>query len=287
VQMFQADSVVVIPARWASSRFPGKMLALFRGVPIVVRVARQAALAVGTERVVVVTDHPRIADAVDSHGFKVECENVECSSGTARVAWMTKHRNIVDTNVKYIVNVQGDEPMIDPEHIQRVLNRLRTESQSKHENLEKCQIATLATPIRSISDLFDENCVKVVRDRNNRAMYFSRSPIPHIFGSFESAEVFERLITEQAVSNEGMFLRHIGIYGFTKEFISSIADDADNQNSEKKCANLANCESLEQLEWLQNAHPIRLDVVQNAFPGIDTPEDIDRLDKLVIKSKPD
>ena len=160
------DFVVAVPARYASQRLPGKPLRKIAGVPMIVRVC-QRALAAGAREVVVATDDARIADALDGNGVEVVMTRADHASGTDRLAELARMRAWQEDLI--VVNLQGDEPQAPVSGIQAVAQALAASS---------APMATLATPIQSIDELFDPNCVKLVRGGNDNALYFSRAPIP-------------------------------------------------------------------------------------------------------------
>jgi len=240
--------VAIIPARFASTRLPGKPLVDIHGKPMVVHVMERA-LESGAERVIVATDNQDVARAVEAAGGEVCMTRPDHQSGTERLAEVIDHYQFPDDTV--IVNVQGDEPMIPPVIIRQVADNLASSSAG---------MATLAVPIESAEEAFNPNAVKVVRDANGYALYFSRATIPWDRERF-------------AVSRETIgdhFLRHIGIYGYRAGFIRRYV--------RWEASPLEHIELLEQLRVRWYGEKIHVDVAK-AIPsvGVDTPEDLLRV----------
>ncbi|MEM7587702.1 MAG: 3-deoxy-manno-octulosonate cytidylyltransferase [Acidobacteriota bacterium] len=229
--------VGAIPARYASVRLPGKPLRLLAGRPIIEHVYRRAAQASSLSRVVVLTDDERIATAVTAFGGKCEMTPVDCASGTDRIAHAAR-----GWDAAAVVNIQGDEPMIEPTVIERVAQHLRDHRSDG--------MVTLASPL-SDEDFDNPNVVKVVRNRQGYALYFSRAAIPHP----RRADAAPRL-------------QHIGIYGYRTELLLELAGLEPTP--------LELNESLEQLRALEHGIPIRVLDAARCEPGIDTPEDLAR-----------
>lgn len=238
------DFIVVIPARFASTRFPGKPLALIDGIPMIVHVIRRAQES-GARRVIVATDDPRIEAVVTPHA-EVCMTSTQHQSGTERIAEVIERMHIEANNI--IVNVQGDEPFIAASSICLVATNLAE---------SHCEMATLATPIVEHADRTNPNVVKVVRNVRGEALYFSRSVIP-----------FER----ETMPNESDYLRHLGIYAYRAAYVQRYLGYARTT--------LEHVESLEQLRALWYGDRIHVDVLdENPAPGIDTPEDLERLNR--------
>jgi len=285
--MVFAAALCVIPARYGSTRFRGKALELFRGVPIVVRAAQVGALAVGADRVIVATDDYRIASVVRSAGFRAEMTDQRCASGTARIAWLLAHCGSTLPTSNVIVNLQGDEPAARASHVRQLVHRFHTLSATV--NLENC-VVTLCAPITSADQLFDPNCVKVVRDHSDRALYFSRAAIPSSVGG--DAELRQRVSEERKHhrnvgspnTSRTPFLRHIGMYAFSPSFA---AKHLSEHAAVFGHSMLESCESLEQLRWLEYGCHIYVHQVQGAFRGVDTPHDLAILEhELQTKTLP-
>ena len=247
--------VVVIPARQASTRLPGKMLADLAGKPMVLRVAEQA-LASRATRVVIATDHADIAQAARKGGIETLMTRVDHASGTDRLAEAVKQLGL--TNETIVVNVQGDEPLIDPQLINRVAQQLTLDTQAA--------IATCASPLADLTSLFNPNVVKVVCDQRDRALYFSRAPIPWDR---------ERFHTEpRTLASDHPALHHIGLYAYRVEFL---------QRFPKLSAGvLERLEMLEQLRALEHGYAITvLKIASHPGAGVDTPEDLLRVRQLL------
>lgn len=236
-----------IPARYASVRLPGKPLRMLAGRPLIEHVYRRCREASSLSRVVVLTDDVRIAEAVAGFGGECEMTPEDCASGTDRIAHAAR-----GWNASAIVNVQGDEPLIDPAAIEMVARHLR--------ETPEASMVTLAAPI-SDQDFADPNVVKVVRDRRGHALYFSRAAIP--YPRREGAA--ERSFAKR--------LAHVGIYGYRKDVLLRLA--------ELEPSPLERCESLEQLRALDNGIPIRVLEVASSEPGVDTPEDLARAEAML------
>jgi len=242
-------SYVVIPARYASTRLPKKMLLCETGKPLVqyaYEAAKKAKLPAG---VIVATDQPEIFDVVKNFGGKAIMTDPNAASGTDRIAEVAAKLK----DVAIFVNVQGDEPEMRPESID-LLVRLLVD----HPDV---QMATLCTPIRSRKMLEDPACVKVVRDKNQRALYFSRSVIPHP----------RNWSDEMLIADPPLFYLHLGVYAYRREFLLKMGGLPQSP--------LETTESLEQLRVLANGYPILCSVVEHSARGIDTREDYDQFVK--------
>ncbi len=238
-----SDAIIgAIPARYASVRLPGKPLRLLAGRPLIEHVYRRSSRAASLSRVVVLTDDERIAEAVAGFGGECEMTPADCASGTDRIAHAARR-----WQAAAIVNIQGDEPLIDPAAIETVARRLRQHAGES--------MVTLAAPI-SERDFADANVVKVVRDRRGYALYFSRAAIPHP----RYSGVAERL-------------GHVGLYGYRKDVLLQLAALEPSP--------LEKSESLEQLRALENGIAIRVLEVESSEPGVDTPEDLARAEALL------
>ncbi|HBH67515.1 MAG TPA: 3-deoxy-manno-octulosonate cytidylyltransferase, partial [Erwinia persicina] len=234
--------------RFASARLPGRPLVDIHGKPMVVHVMERA-LESGADRVIVATDHPDVARAVEAAGGEVCMTRPDHQSGTERLAEVIDHYQFPDDTV--IVNVQGDEPMIPPVIIRQVADNLAQSSAG---------MATLAVPVDSAEEAFNPNAVKVVRDANGYALYFSRATIPWDRERFAASR--------DTIGDH--FLRHIGIYGYRAGFIRRYVG--------WEASPLEQIELLEQLRVLWYGEKIHVDVAK-AIPsvGVDTPEDLLRV----------
>lgn len=245
---------VVIPARYASTRLPGKPLADIAGQPMIVRVAAAARRA-QSDGVWVATDDERIAAAVRRHGFDAVMTRADHASGTDRIAEVADQLNWGDADI--VVNVQGDEPLLDPALIEAVAEALRRDSDAA--------MATAAHPIAAAADFFNPNVVKVVCDERGRALYFSRAPIPWDRDSFAGKPgVLPADLPAQ---------RHIGVYAYRVKFLRRFGQLAASP--------LERCESLEQLRALWHGYPIQVVSIDHPpAPGVDTLEDLERVRRL-------
>ena len=242
-------AIGVIPSRWGSTRFPGKSLAPVGGKPLLAWVVERARQARRLAEILVATDDARIAAAAESFGVAVAMTSPDHPSGTDRIAEAIRGR---DADV--VVNVQGDEPLIDPALIDRVAGTLL--------DAADWDMATAAAPIRSAEELHNSDVVKVVRARDGRALYFSRSVIPHVRGAPAGHPPVP-----------GEHFRHIGIYGYRRAFLERLVQ-------EPPCA-LENLEKLEQLRALSIG--CRMAVLDGeAFGiGVDSPADVPKAEALL------
>ncbi|MCP4580369.1 MAG: 3-deoxy-manno-octulosonate cytidylyltransferase [candidate division Zixibacteria bacterium] len=239
----------IIPARYASRRFPGKALATLGGLPIVVRVYNQAKKATIFDDVIVATDDQRIFDTVSQHDGKVVMTTGNYICGSERVAAVAK-----DLKADIFVNIQGDEPLISPQIIEKVANCLIDNP--------KALMSTACSPITDIEEIDNPNVVKVVMDKNNRALYFSRSRVPW----------FETRGREIDLKTIPIF-HHFGIYGFTAEFLQKFRSLGQS--------NLEIIESLEQLRALENGYDIYCVSSKQIYTGIDSQEDLFKAEQLL------
>jgi len=245
---------VVIPARYASTRLPAKPLLDIGGKPMVVRVAEQA-LASGAEEVVVATDHIEIFNMVENFGLKPLMTRVDHLSGTDRIAEVVAHFKWSDDVL--VVNVQGDEPLIEPSLIHQVALNLNTHTQAS--------IATVCHPIHHKDTLLNPNVVKVVMDVHGYAMYFSRAPIPYPRDAFlQSLDL-----------PDGMCVyRHVGIYAYRASFLRAYANLTP--------APIEQYEALEQLRAMWHGHKISVSISDKApATGVDTFQDLELVRKLI------
>ena len=251
--------VAAVPARFAASRLPGKPLADIGGRPMVVRVADQAARS-GAAEVWVAADDPRIVAAVEACGHRACLTRADHPSGTDRLAELAALRGWSDDTV--VVNVQGDEPLIDPDLVAAVAARL-------HEDVE-ASIATACHPLRAVGALFDPNVVKVVLDRHERALYFSRAAIPWAREAFAAGPP----PADTALPADLPVLRHIGLYAYRVAALRRLAALPP--------AAIERSESLEQLRALWHGEPISVVVTPRApQAGVDTPADLERVRAIV------
>ncbi|HEX5000890.1 MAG TPA: 3-deoxy-manno-octulosonate cytidylyltransferase [Bacteroidia bacterium] len=239
----------IIPARYGSTRFPGKPLALIHGISMIQRVYRRAAEAKLLDVVAVATDDKRIADHVTAFGGHVIMTNSSHQSGTERCAEAV---SLLGDQYETVVNIQGDEPYIHPGQIDQLVACF---------SRPETAIATLIKTIANSADLDNVHLPKVVVSETGNAMYFSRSIIP-----YAKPEEREWLV------REGRYYKHIGIYGYRTDVLKKLAVLPKGM--------LESCESLEQLRWLENGYSIAAAVSMHDNFAVDTPEDILSIEKL-------
>lgn len=236
----------IIPARFASTRFPGKPLANINGKSMIRRVYEQVVKVDLLTKVIVATDDKRIEAEVVSFGGNVIMTKSTHPSGTDRCREILEK---VGEEFDAVVNIQGDEPFIDPEQINQVAN-LISETET--------QIATLGKPIKSADELFNPNVVKVVFDYYGNAVYFSRHPIPYLRG-----------IDTQNWVEKFYYHKHLGIYAYKSNILKQI--------TELSVSTLEKAESLEQLRWIENGLKIKVGITNIEGFAIDTPDDLEKL----------
>jgi len=236
---------VIIPARYASERFPGKPLADLNGKPLIRHVYEQAKKVL--DPVYVATDDNRIMDAVRAFGGEAILTASTHQSGTDRCAEAARILSDSGSGMDIIINLQGDEPFIQPEQIELLMSCFSEEG---------TQIATLASPARNDQEIHDPNVVKVVTAADHRALYFSRSTIPYI-----------RKAVQGNFSGHYPFLKHVGIYAYRYAVLQEITNIPPSA--------LEKAESLEQLRWLENGYRILVKVTDTENIGIDTPADLE------------
>jgi 3-deoxy-manno-octulosonate cytidylyltransferase (CMP-KDO synthetase) len=255
--MTTAPFIVAIPARYASMRLPGKPLRAIAGVPMIVHVVARACAA-GAAHVVVATDDARIATALEGHAVQVVMTRADHASGSDRLAEVAAMLGWPDDAV--IVNLQGDEPLAPPSGIRAVAAGL---AQSD------APVATLATPIGSVRELFDPDCVKVVCNLAGNALMFSRAPLPW------ARDAFAR--SRDVLPAQTRFLRHIGIYAYRAGFLRHFTTLVPTP--------LERTESLEQLRALEHGFSIAVRIAPEPFPGgVDTIEDLARVEMLLART---
>jgi 3-deoxy-manno-octulosonate cytidylyltransferase (CMP-KDO synthetase) len=243
--------LVVIPARYASSRLQGKPLADIGGKPMVVRVAERAR-ASGARAVWVATDHQDVFDAVKLHGHQAMMTRPDHATGTDRIAEVARRLDLADSEI--VVNVQGDEPLIAPELVREVVRSLDEHSEAS--------IATACHPITDTESLLNPNVVKVVLDNTGHALYFSRAPIPYPRDSLA--------LGQSALPSGLPSYRHIGIYAYRARFLLLY--------NRLEPAAIERFEALEQLRALWHGHRIAVAVTAHAADaGVDTAEDLERV----------
>lgn len=244
---------VVIPARYASTRLPGKPLLDIAGKPMVVRVAERAQ-ASGAQEICIATDHVGIYEAAVAHGIDAVMTRNDHASGTDRIAEVVAFKQWENNTI--VVNVQGDEPLIEPALIRSVAENL-----AAHEN---ASMATACHVIHAYDDMFNPNVVKVVLDRAGHALYFSRAPIPYARDVFAAGREMPEALP---------VYRHVGLYAYRAAFLANYAS--------LQPAAIEQFESLEQLRALWHGYKISVEVTATApAPGVDTQRDLDAVRQL-------
>lgn len=245
-------TAIIIPARYGSTRFPGKLLAQLAGKPIIQRVYEQA-LSVHANYTVVATDDERIADVIHALGGDVAMTSDQHTTGTARVA---EAMHMLPTPVDIIINVQGDEPFVSPEAIQQLKALMEK---------PEVTIGTLQTPIHNPDWLQDEHKVKVVSTQEQEVLYFSRAAIPHRRG---------KAVAEWSAGFP--YHLHVGMYGFKASVLQQLTALPPSP--------LAEVESLEQLQWMDHGYRIHVATTDHMSFGIDTPADWEAAEAILQKS---
>ena len=242
-------TTIIIPARLASSRLPEKALADIFGKSLIMRVYNQALKSKLADEVIIATDHAKIFDHVSALGANVRMTDIDHISGTDRIAEVC-----MDIDSEIIINLQGDEPLINPKQIDDLIKIMQD---------DKVQIGTQCRFIDDVDLLFDYNVVKVVRDLQNRALYFSRQAIPAF-----------RDIGYGAWHDNAKYYRHIGLYGFKKNVLLEL--------TKLEPSSYEITESLEQLRWLQNGYSIHCHETMYHSVGVDTQDDLDRVRDFIL-----
>ncbi|MCC6690070.1 MAG: 3-deoxy-manno-octulosonate cytidylyltransferase [Bacteroidia bacterium] len=241
----------IIPARYASSRFPGKSLVDINGKSMIQRVYEQAKKSKSLNKVIVATDDERIASHVKYFGGECVMTKSNHQSGTDRCFEALKK---MEGSFSYVINIQGDEPFIDPSQIELIADLLID---------GKTELATLVIPVDSQDLLFNEGEVKVTLNENKEALYFSRMVIPYIKG-----------IDKKEWHKHFTYHRHVGLYAYRCDILEKI--------TKLKPSALEKAESLEQLRWIENGYKIKVAVTHHDSHCVDTPEDLER----ILKSMP-
>jgi 3-deoxy-manno-octulosonate cytidylyltransferase (CMP-KDO synthetase) len=251
--------VGIIPARWSSTRFPGKPLHLISGKPLLQHVWERCRQAKKLDAVIVATDDMRIAEAAFNWGAEVALTSPRHRSGTDRVAEVARNAK----QFAFILNIQGDEPLIDPRLIDTLVEKLRSD--------RELEIVTAAHPFENPEHALSPHQVKVVLDVERNALYFSRAPIPFQLARSGGLQSAERR------KGRRLFLRHQGIYGFRR--------DALLQFVRWKPTPLERAESLEQLRPLENGVKVHVLITANGSPGIDTLADAEALEQKLARTE--
>lgn len=238
--------LAIIPARYASTRFPGKPLAMIGSKPMIQHVYERVAGSGAADEVIVATDDERIADAVENFGGEAMLTIRDHKSGTDRCGEVLER---MDEEYDVVINVQGDEPFVDAGQLATLKEVF---------NDPKAQIATLMKRIDDPETLFDRNVVKVVCDKGGKALYFSRQPLPCLRGA-----------DERDWLDRHAFYKHVGIYAFRSDALAKVVKMPQSE--------LEKCESLEQLRWLENGMPIEVRETTAENVSVDTPEDLKKI----------
>lgn len=246
--MAASSVVIVIPARYGSVRLPGKPLLQLAGKPMIQWVYERAKLAKMATQVVVATDDQRILDAVTAFGGEARMTRTDHRTGTERVAEVAAH-----TEGEVFVNVQGDEPLLDPASVDIAVTALLEDPPAS--------IATVAVPIRTPGDIMDPNVVKTVLDFDGNALYFSRAPIPWV--------------RDTGGHVQARHLKHLGLYVFQRDALLEYPTLPQGE--------LERIEQLEQLRWMENGWKIRVAEVEHDAVSVDVPADVTRVEELLKK----
>jgi len=242
--------VAIIPARWASTRFPGKPLALIKNKPMIQWVVEQAQKATRVSEVIVATDDDRVFDAVTEFGGKAVMTSEDHTTGSDRIAEVAS-----GLKCDIVVNIQGDEPLIPPENIDQVIGCL-----NKNPTLN---VATLMMAVHDSDEITDSNVVKVVADQKGRALYFSRSAIP-----------FHRDEWKDGVPKDASRVyKHVGLYAYTRSFLLEFTRMSPTP--------IEQLEKLEQLRILEHGYPIQVEITDRVSMGVDRIEDLEKVEKLL------
>jgi 3-deoxy-manno-octulosonate cytidylyltransferase (CMP-KDO synthetase) len=237
--------LAVIPARYASTRFPAKPLAMIEGKPMIQRVYESASRCKAFSKVIVATDDQRIADAVFAFGGEVELTRVEHQTGTDRIAEVASRH----ANYDVIANIQGDQPFVTLEALEKLVEPYLRD--------ELPEMTTIAAPLDMLTGYKDEHTVKVICNQKHRAMYFSRAPIPFFRNAVHNPPVYQ----------------HIGLYAFRRDFLFFYAMLPPSP--------LEQAESLEQLRALENGYTIQVGIISKPILEINTPDDLAKVKSLI------
>ena len=246
-------AIAVIPARYSATRLPGKPLVSLGGKPMIQRVWERASQAQRISRVIIATDDERIRHAAVGFGAEAVMTRTEHRSGTERVAEVAIHAPGKPEDV--FVNVQGDEPLVEPEAIDTLVESIESE--------EGVAVSTLMVPIAKPADIMDPNIVKVVLDFDGNALYFSRAPIPWVRDREAPVHV--------------KHMKHLGLYAFRREALLEFPT--------LPVGDLERVEQLEQLRWMENGYKIRVAETVHDSVSVDVPADVERVEKLLRKSQ--
>ncbi len=248
--MISQSIIAIIPARYASSRFPGKVLAQIRGKTLIQHTYENAKKCPQLQKLIIATDDKRVYDHVTGFGATCIMTSPECADGTVRIAEVLRdHSELQETDL--IVNIQGDEPCLNPNAITQVAKLLKDEPDAV--------MSTAVVPLANRDDALDPSVVKCVFDQNYFALYFSRSPIPALTHSQESIFGFQ----------------HVGLYCYKPEFLLQYPTLPETPLQKR--------ERLEQLKVLEHGYRIKVVIIQDRSVGVDTPDDIDKVEKILCQ----
>ena len=255
--MCRMKTIAIIPARYSSTRFPGKPLALLDGKPMIQWVWERVSVMPELSAAIVATDDARIISAVESFGGRAQMTSMHHKSGTDRCGEVLHALESQGEHYDVVINVQGDEPFTRSEQLQSLIHSFDDSD---------TQIATLKKPITDVEELISPNNVKVISNAAGQALYFSRQPIPYVRGT----EV-EHWLEKQH------YFKHVGIYAFRSQVLKEVV--------ELQQTPLEISESLEQLRWLENGYSIKVCETQVQNIGIDTPEDLAAAEAYLLQQK--
>lgn len=241
----------IIPARYASTRFPGKPLALIAGKPMILHVLDRVSQIEALDAVCVATDDERIFQTVKQASFQAIMTSGEAATGTDRLAEACLHPSLQEAD--YIINVQGDEPLISAEHLNGLFPLLDG----------KTELATLRKAITVSEEIHNPNVVKVVTNAIGEALYFSRNPIPYLRG-----------VDDWLWVDAGLHYKHIGLYAYRRDVLLAL--------SKLPPSPLEQAESLEQLRWLEAGYRIKVTTTVRESLGVDTPGDLEKVERMLI-----
>ncbi len=251
--------IAVIPARYESTRLPGKVLKNICGKPMIQHVYERVSNTKLIQQVIIATDDKRILRIAQKFGAEAEMSPKDCKSGTDRIAWIVKKMSDIRED-DIIINVQGDEPLVAPQAIEKLAKTISKDSD--------IYMASLMTKISDINELMDPNIVKVVVDKDNFALYFSRSPIPF------SRDNWKNLKTKPVLDKTDIFYKHLGMYAYRKHFLLKY--------SQMPQTRLEEIEKLEQLRVLEHGYRIKMAETEFDSMSIDTPTDLEKVLSLLL-----
>ena len=246
-------AIAVIPARYSATRLPGKPLVSLAGKPMIQRVWERARQAKRITRVIIATDDDRILKAASAFGAEAVMTRSEHRSGSERVAEVALH--MVGDEEEIFVNVQGDEPLVEPDAIDALVEAVESD--------EGVSVATLMVPITKPADIMDPNIVKVVLDFDGNALYFSRAPIPWV--------------RDRGAPVHAQHMKHLGLYVFRRAALLDFPT--------LPVGDLERIEQLEQLRWMENGYKIRVAETQHDSVSVDVPEDVARVEQLLRNAR--